>query len=108
MNKAIQLNECAKNVNDEKRKKRIEYTQEWINTVLFPTLNHSAELGNYKFDLHKIDNYGTETWVFEGLTHSKEGLDVDLVFKILTENGFHIEEHTKTAFTISWEDKYVY
>ena len=108
MNKAIQLNHCAQHANAEKHRKRIEYTKEWIETILFPALNHSAEIGQYNFYLHKIYNYGTETWAFEGLTRSREGLDIDLVFKTLEENGFHIEKHSNNSLKISWEDEYVY
>ena len=106
MNKAIQLNHCARHTNVEKIKKRIEYTEEWIETVLFPALEKAAADGLYTYSLHKV-KYANDIIAFDGLVRSEQGLAISLIVATLKEKGFYIENEG-SVYTISWEDKYVY
>ena len=106
MNKAIQLNHCAQRANVEKHRKRIEYTKEWIETVLFPALEKAATNGLYTFCFHTM-NYTHGIVAFDGLIRSEHGLHIDLVVETLQGKGFYVKNEG-SVYTISWEDEYVY
>ena len=110
MNKAQQLNHCARHSKVEQQKTLEKNTYQWIEEVLMPHLQEAATKGYFSCTWHKLRNHASDTWTFESIKHPKGGLNIEIVTQELEKAGFHVSDGQFSANTyhISWEDKYVY
>lgn len=108
MYNAVELNQYTDIMVLQRAKERNQRTMSWIENKLFKYLEDIARQGEYSCYLPIAQKYYVgDNDYFEIADCPKDGINISLVTRTLTENGFHVE-HTSFSYFVSWDSKYIY